>query len=63
MSICDCKRAVVKFVTWVCYTRITTFFLLISWAMTNYNLVKFMPPNDILVLPLFCLLAAWQAFQ
>jgi len=29
-SMCGCKRATVRFITWLCYTCIMTFFLLVS---------------------------------
>jgi len=31
----DCKRTTVQFIIWVCQTRVTTFSLLISRAITG----------------------------
>jgi len=33
MSICGCKRATVQFITWLCYTYITTFLFFTARAM------------------------------
>jgi len=43
MSMYGCKRATVQFIALICYTRIATVFLLLSWAMAGQSLVNLCP--------------------